>query len=449
MKIIILGAGKRGLRLARRLSEENKDVVIIDNDDNLVKTAMSNIDCIAYSGSGTSLENLSDAGMESADAFVALTGDDEVNIVSSAMVSHEFQVPMTIASIRNISYTGSSGSNSNLLGITHIVNTDYEVAADIYDEIERGVFSDVISFHDSKLVIYNMVIGANPEFCDISVMELRRRIGMECLAVAIYRDNATMIPSGSTIINKGDTVSIVLRPEDSSRALKITGKPKVKPKRIAIVGATHISRLLLKMFSEKERGRFAIVERDPQLCDEFAREFPEVLIINGNITDEYIFKDEDLGAYDLMITLTESDELNIIIASYCKRIGVGYSMAVVRSNNNYLRLARHMGIDSIVSAQEVTVDSITRFLHGANVNSVHSLFDAKIEVFEYVITAGSGAIGKKLKQFNMQSRGIVAGVTDSSQNTIIPNGEYEFKEGDILVLIMKQESSLAVMRMFD
>ena len=122
MKVVILGAGRRGIRLARHLVEENKDVIIIDEDTDDVNTAMSKVDCLAIKGSGTSLEDLSDAGVDDADAFVALTGSDETNLVSSGIASSEFKVPLTIASIRNLSYTGYSGIGNSLMGITHIVN---------------------------------------------------------------------------------------------------------------------------------------------------------------------------------------------------------------------------------------------------------------------------------------------------------------------------------------
>lgn len=446
---MILGAGKRGLRLAKRLSEEDRDVVMIDSKRALAQSAMSKIDCIAITGNGTNLEDLSDAGMDSADAFVALTGDDEVNMVSSALVSHAFKVPITIASIRNTSYTGSHGTASNLLGISHIVNSDFEVAQAIVDEIERGVFTDVISFHDSKLVIYNVVLGDNPEFCGITVKQLRRKINTDCLIVAINRKGEALIPSGDTMVLRGDTISIVVKPEEGAEALSFTGKPRIRPRRIAIIGGTQVARLALRKFSKNRKTEFTVVERDPEICESLAEEFPNALIINGNITDEGIFEDENLASNDMLIALTDSDELNVIIASYCKNVGIPCSMAVIKSNNSYLRLARHMGIDSMISAQDVTVDSITRFLHGANVASIHSLFDEKIEVIEYVIIPQSKAAGKRLKDFNMHGKGLVAGITKRSGETLIPNGACLIEEGDILVLIVKQVHAISIAGMFE
>ena len=153
MKVAILGAGRRGIRLARHLVEENKDVIIIDEDADDINDAMSKVDCLGFTGSGTNLEDLSDAGIDDADAFIALTGSDETNLVSSGIASSEFHIPLTIASIRNLSYTGYSGIGTSLMGITHIVNPTQEVAQYIYEDVERGIYSDIISFENSSLVL--------------------------------------------------------------------------------------------------------------------------------------------------------------------------------------------------------------------------------------------------------------------------------------------------------
>ncbi len=166
MKVVILGAGRRGIRLARHLVEENKDVIIIDEDLDDVNTAMSKVDCLAVKGSGTSLEDLSDAGLADADAFVALTGSDEINLVSSGIAASEFNVPLTIASIRNLSYTGYSGIGTSLMGITHIVNPTQEVAEYIYQDVERGIYSDIISFENSSLLLYNIYVGKDSPYTD-------------------------------------------------------------------------------------------------------------------------------------------------------------------------------------------------------------------------------------------------------------------------------------------
>lgn len=450
MKIIILGAGRRGLRLAKRLSEEKKDVVLIDTKKHLVANAMQKIDCIAYVGSGTSLENLSDAGVEDADAFVSLTGDDEINMVSCAMVHHEFKVPLTIASIRNTSYTGSSGIESNLLGISHIVNTDFEVASTIYEEIEEGVFTDVIGFQNSGLTIYNLLIKESSEFANISVQDFRKKINTDAVIVAINRNNEAFVPSGSTILLADDTISVVVEEDDKSKTLQLVGKPRVKPKRIVLVGATQVTKILLKKFSAQERSRIALIEKDPAICKDFAQDFPEVLTLNTSISEEGVFEEEQLDQYDLMICLTDSDELNIIIASYCKQMGIKYSMALIRSNNNYLRMSSHMNIDSVISAQEVTVDSITSFFHGKNVSSMHTMFEGKIEVFEYIIQPKAQVCGKKLKEINMQKKALIAGISKEGKGSAqIPDGNTMLEAGDVVILIVDRDSSETITRMFD
>ena len=131
MKVVILGAGRRGIRLAKHLVEENKDVIIIDEHAEDVSKAMSKVDCLAITGSGTNLEDMRKAGLNEAHAFIALTGSDETNLVSCGIAASEFRVPLTIASIRNLSYTGANGITNSLMGISHLVNPSQETAQHI------------------------------------------------------------------------------------------------------------------------------------------------------------------------------------------------------------------------------------------------------------------------------------------------------------------------------
>ena len=215
MKIVILGAGRRGVRLAKHLTEENKDVIIIDEDIEDVNNAMAKVDCLAVKGSGTSLEDLSDAGLADADAFVALTGSDETNLVSCGIAASEFKVPLTIASIRNLTYTGYNGVGNSLMGISHIVNPTQEVAQYIYQDVERGIYSDIISFENSSLLLYNVYVEKDSPYANQMVKELRKNINANFIIAALQRNGVALVPSGDTVVRTGDTLSLVAQEESA------------------------------------------------------------------------------------------------------------------------------------------------------------------------------------------------------------------------------------------
>ena len=441
MKVVILGAGRRGIRLARHLVEENKDVIIIDEDIEDVNTAMSQVDCLAFRGSGTSLEDLSDAGVDDADAFVALTGSDETNLVSSGIAASEFKVPLTIASIRNLSYTGYSGIGNSLMGISHIVNPTQEVAQYIYQDVERGIYSDIISFENSSLLLYNVFVENGSPYNNKMVKQVRMELNANFIIAALNRNGEAIVPSGDTVIRPGDTLSLVAHENSVDKILSSVGRRKQKPKRIAIVGATQVADFLLKAIPKYQHRDIALIDMDKEVCEKMATMYPDVLVLNADITNESVFEEENLGAFDLMICLTYNDELNIITASYAKHFGIKNSMALVNQNPNYVRMASHLGIDSIISTQDVTVDSLMRYMHGQNVASIHSMFDGQIEAFEFTITKGNPVIGTALKDIDMRGKGIIAGVTKKDGTTMIPGGLYVIESGDALITIVERKSA--------
>lgn len=449
MKVVILGAGRRGIRLARHLVEENKDVIIIDEDAEDVELAMSNVDCLAKVGSGTSLEDLSDAGLDDADAFIALTGSDEINLVSSGLAASEFKVPLTIASIRNLSYTGYSGEANSIMGISHIVNPSQEAAEHIYQDIERGIYSDIISFDNSSLVLYNVYVEKDSQYANRVIKQMRKELNANFIIAALNRNGEAIVPSGETIVRTGDTLSLVAQENSVETILKSVGRKRSKPKKIVIVGASQVADFLIRYFPVAQRDNIALIDMDKEVCETMAAKYPEILVLNADITTEGIFQEEGLASYDLLLATTNNDELNIITASYAKHFGISNSMALVNRNPNYVRMASHLDIDSIISTQDATVDSLMRFLHGTNIASIHSLFDGQIEAFEFEVPKGSLIAGKALKEIDMRGKGIIAGVTKPDGHTIIPGGMYTIQSGDNLILIIERKYSEFIQKLLD
>jgi trk system potassium uptake protein TrkA len=449
MKVVILGAGRRGFRLARHLIEEQRDVVIIDSDLERTNAAVARLDCMAVTGSGTNLEILREAGCDTADAFIAVTDSDEINLVSCGIVSSEFHVKNTVAAIRNLSYTGTNGLSNSLLGINYIVNPEAEAAQSIYNIVERGIYSDVITFQNTGLILYNIFVTKNSKFANMNVMSVRNAIKANFVIAAINRADGAIVPSGHTMIQPGDTLSLVADDTDVAKVLQAIGKRRSKPKKIVLVGGSKITHFLLGFFSSGAREDIVLVDQKPEVCTQFATMYPEILVIKADITDESILEEEHLIDYDLLISLTDNDELNIITASYAKRSGIARSMALIKYNNNYIRLASHLDIDSVISTTEATVDSLLRYLRGKNVSSIHSLFDGRLEVYEFKILETSRICGKKLSEVNMRNRAIIAGITDTSGKNIIPSGNYRLNTGDIVLVTVNRESIDFVQTMFN
>lgn len=444
MKIVILGAGRRGMRLAKHLTEEKKDVVLIDENPEYVAKAMSSVDCISFTASGTDADALKQCQIEDADAFIALTGSDETNIVSCSLVSSLFSIPMTIAAVKNLSYTNAD----SISGVTHVINPSQEAASHIWQDIEKGIYSDNINFEDSAFVLYNVYVEKNSKYAGKLVKNIRRSVPGQYIIAALVRNGQAIVPDGETIVKPGDTLSLAVNDESVESILSSVGRRRLKPKKIAIVGSTSITDFLLRKFSSKELKRITVIAKDKDRCELIAEQFPDTLVINASITEEGVFQQENLDKYDLLISATNNDELNIIASSYAKNFGVPSSMAVVNKNPDFIRMANHMDIDSILSTQDVTVDSIMRYLHGANISSIHTLFDGKLEAIEFKLNEGHKLAGKSLGEINMRGKGIIAGVVREN-NTIIPNGSFVLSDNDSLILVIQRSNLAFFQKLFD
>ncbi len=420
---------------------DGKDVVIIDNSYERIEQAVSKLDCLGVLGNGTDIAKLTEAGVEQAEAFIAVTNSDEINLVSCGLVSSSFPETKTVAAIRSLVYTGENGLNEKLLGIDHIVNPNAETARSIYNIIEQGVNGNILAFSNSNLLLYNYYIEWDSTFNGTTISAMKSQLGTDYVIASISRRGSVVVPSGETTIKAGDTLTIIADSEEVTDILKSVGKLQKRPNNMVLVGASKLTRALLNRMSPAMRSKVTVVDQDPEVCKEFSERFREILVIKADITDEDIMAEEQLGIYDLLVSLTDNDELNIITASYAKRIGVKRSMALIKQNNNYSRMAPNLGIDVVISTTDTTVESLIRYLRGTNVSSVRSLFNGQLEVYEFVIHPGIAVFNKQLKEINMKKKAIVAGITNPEGVSIIPTGNTVLKEGDtVLVAVLRQAS---------
>lgn len=441
MNVIILGAGRRGVRIARHLIQEKNSVTIIDSSRDKCTTLTQRLDCMALCGSATDLEMLESAGLKNTDVVIAVTNSDEVNLVACGIVESQYPKIKTIAAIRNIGYF-KNDEDKTILGIDSIVNPETEAAKRICDIIQSGIFTDVISFDDADFILFNTTINKDGWLEGKSLIQMKKELPLEYIVVGIRRGNKTFLPSGDTTLSLGDELAIMAVDDEKDtiyKKLKDDKNNNLKLRRIVVVGATRVTRAVLKHLGENRRRRITLIEKDISSCNAFAEEFPSLLILNGSITDEDVWDDENLSSSDLFISLTENDELNIITASYAKRIGAKKTIALLKTNPNYLKFAHSLDIDVPLSLTDTTVDAIMKHLRGESVKNLHSIFDGDVEVYEYVLSDKFSALNKRLMDISLEGKCIIAGVKRGSGESFVPNGSYIFREGDTVLVASKRD----------
>lgn len=448
MKVIIVGAGRRGSRIAYKLENEGAEITFIDRDKARLDNVLQRFDCMGFLGNGTDIDVLTEAKCSEADAFIAVTGNDEINIVSCGIVSSKFSSIKTIAAIKNFGWSGQHGLMGSLLGISEIVNPNVVTANSIYNIVNNGIYNNVITFNDTSFILYNYPVGRFNNFVHKTIKDIRQDSKYNYIVAGIKNKKGTIVPNGSTVINDGDVLSIVGKPKELATLMTNVSTKQKDKLRIVLVGGSMITRFFLKMCSPAQRRNITLIELKSEICNEFSSEFPQLLVLNADITDDTILKDSNLINQDLLISLTEVDELNLITATYAKKVGITRTIALIRQNINYLSMAGYLGIDSIISTTESTVETVLSKLRGPNVSSIHSIFGGTIEVYEYKVESDTPVCNKRLSDINMKQKGIIAAISSSDSKQIIPNGNYVLKDGDSVLVSVAADGVKAIQKLF-
>ena len=452
MSVVILGAGRRGARLARHLIEEKKSVIMIDWDNERCSQIMAKLDLMAICGSATDISVLEEAGAKEAEAIIAVTDSDEVNLVACGIAASNFPQTKTIAAIRGISYLGKEAEHTGgrILGINHIVNPEEEAAKRIAGIIKSGLFYDVIRFDDADFILFIATVKDKSLFKGKSLIEIKKALGGQYVVIGVRRGKEVFSPSGSTVLEEGDELAVMAVDDDSESIFSsFRGEnSSIRLKKAFIVGGTRIARYLLRMMGRKTQERMVLIEKDSEVCSSFAEEFPYLLVLNDSITDEEVWEDERLHNADLMISITENDELNIITASYAKKVGTKKSIALLKTNPNYMQFATTLDIDVPISTTSSTVDTIMKHLRGEGVKTLHSTFDGELEVYEYVLSPSFCLNGKKLMDTDFRGKCILAGVKRNKGESFVPDGNYVFKPNDTVLVSCVHENYDFVLEMF-
>ncbi len=425
MNIVILGAGIVGSQIAAQLVSEKHDVVIIERDPERAKYVSSHVDCMVINEEGNNIDTLKKAGIEYADFFLSVVDSDEINMIACALVESEFNVPIKIARVRNLGYSKTGIFEKSFFGINYIVNSEVETARLIANTVALGATSDVMLFENTDVQIQSYIIDEKSYFKNKEIINLKSSIKIKdkFLIAAILRNNEIIIPSGNTRLKVDDTIYLLAARNTLTKLFIETGKKSEKFDRILIVGGGRVGSLVASYLIRTGR-KITILDTNYDTCKTLSETFPEALILNADISDEEIFEDEQLYNYDLIITTTNQQELNILAAVYAKNQGVRRAAALVNLPN-YLPISSKLGIDITVSPKKSTVDAILKFIRRGHIKSVHSLFENKAEVIEFIIPETSSIAGKALKDVNLPS--------DSLILTVIKNGINEIADGNTII----------------
>ena len=422
MNFIIVGAGEVGYHLASRLSQEKMDVVVIEKDKEKVKRVIDTLDVQTIHGSGSSVEILKQAGVEDADMLIAVTNSDEVNMISCLVASAQSKVPMKIARIRNPEYAQDVG----ILGEKHLnidlaINPELEMVRTISRLVEIPDATDVVEFAEGRVRITGIKVDPHSYVIGKKLQNLdKENEKHDIIIAAIFRDDKVIIPRGDDIIQENDLVYAVT---EANKILTITNYFKEKERRaqrVMILGGGEIAIELAQRF-EKRNIKTKIIEHNEQRCLEIAEKLEKTIVLRGDGTDRELLEEENIKDVDVFITISESEQTNILVSLLAKRLGAKKVISLI-NNLSYTSLVSNIGVDVVISPHLSAISRILQFIRKGKVLSVASFHKENAEAIEIVALETSDLVNKPLRDIKFP-RGAIIGAVARGKEIIIPTGD--------------------------
>lgn len=437
MHVIIIGAGEVGYQVAKFLTIEGIDVVVIDKDKDKLGRISSDIDVAVIEAEGGCPSALKEAGADEADMFLAVTNSDETNMIACLLVKAMFNVHRKIARIRNPDYF----FNKNLLSrenldIDPAINPELEVAKAITRLLEIPFATDVEDFENGIIKVLGFKVHSKSHLIDKSLKDLQASIKKEFIIGIIERDDKVIVPAGNDIIKEGDIIYLPTKKVDigdMAAVLEVSIKPS---KKIMVLGGGKIGYYIASTIEHKTDIK--IIEKDAERCKYLSKYLGRTLILHGDGTDQKLLLEENIGNMDVFIAVSDNEELNIMASLLAKKLGAKKTITIV-NRTDYIPLAYGLGLQAVLSPRLITASTILRYVRKGDILSLTAIAEDKAEILEARIGKTSSLIGKTLKNAKLPKASIVGAII-RDEKIIIPSGSETIMEGDKVIIFTLRES---------
>jgi len=431
MKIIIAGAGEVGTHLAKMLSKEKHNITVIDSNSKKLKLLENHTDVLGVADNAVSPSVLKDSGVGEADLFIAVTQSEETNITSS-LLAKKIGAKQTVARIDNKEYLEKINNDIfKELGVDSLIYPQKLASEEIIELLKQTGISEKIDFYKDQLSLYVIKLEENAPILNKSLADVSKMsVDLNYRAVAIYRDNKTIIPKGEDIFKLNDLVYTISTKTGVKNLLEITGRKNVHIKNIMILGGSRIGKRLAKVLQKNFTVK--LIERDFDKCEKLADELDNTLILNGDGSDTELLLEEGVRKMDAFIAVTENSETNILSCLLAKRFGVKKTIAEIE-NIDFIDLAEDIGIDTIVNKKLIAASHIYTYTLSAEVTSFKMLTGTDAEVLELIAHTESKIVGKPLAEIKFPKNAIIGGIIRDN-NSVIAKGDTIINPNDKVVV---------------
>lgn len=434
MKIIVVGGGKVGTALCRSLVEEKHDVVLIEEKETVLKKVTKRHDIMGIVGNGANFKILEQAGITKCDIFIAITAQDEVNMIS-AVLAKKMGAKETIVRVRNPEYSNAYFKENDFLGFSLVVNPELLTARYIANSVDFPNALSVEHFVNGRVMLMEFMITDDSKLCQLSLSQFRKKFG-NIVICAIERRGTLIIPDGETSLKVGDKIFVT-----GNRVEMILFHNFVKTKiinNLMIIGAGRIAYYLLNILKNTNIN-LKVIENNPNRARFFSQEFPNVHIVQGDGTAKSVLLEESVEYFDAVATLTGVDEENIITSMFLETIGIQKNITKV-NRTSLLEIIDPSQFSSIVTPKSIAVDAVMHFIRGrvnaqdANLDALHHIANGRMEALQFEIGENNKMADKKLSSLTFRNNLLIVAIIRKGQ-TIYPSGEDILQVGDKIVVV--------------
>ena len=437
MKIIIAGDGKVGSTLTRQLVTEGHDITLIDARAEVLEVSEERYDVMAVQGNCASMDTLSRAGVEEADALLVMTGADEVNLLCCA-IAHAMNPKIhTIARIRNPEYKDQIYQMRNLFGLSMVINPERQAAIEMERLIKYPGFLKRDTFAKGKVEIVELRIKEDSKLRDVSLYGLGSVVKCKILVCAVLRNGKAIIPDGNFVLQAGDRIFVTASTRELTIFLKNMGIITHKAKRVILCGGGRLSYYLAQLLV-RDGIMVEIIEQDYERCLSLANQLPEVTVVHGDASSEFLLDREGIAECDALVTLTGVDEMNIITSLFGNSRKVPQIITKLGrlSNNSILDT---LSVGSTISPKELCCNDIVRYIRAIRnqtgaAQAVNAIADGQAEAIEFIVDEHTKHCEEPLKKVKLKKNIRIAGI-NKLNSFEIANGDSFYSKGDRVIIV--------------
>jgi trk system potassium uptake protein TrkA len=447
MRVIIVGAGEVGYHLAERLSQENQDVVVIETDAERAGRASDLLDVMTVVGNGASIPVLEEAGIRGARILLAVTSQDEVNLIS-CLAATRLGVNYTIARISNPDYYArGSVLSRERLGIDLMINPEREAAREAFQLLQSAAATDVANFADGRVQLVGLVVREGAPVSGKTLAELGAEYrSYHYVTVAIVRNGETIIPDGRSTIEAGDQIYMLSPISEVTSIPPLAGYEPFQLRRVMIAGGSAEGQFLAEIL-EENGIECTVLDHDRRRCLELAEALPKSLVLHADATDLELLEMEGVSGIDGFVASTGHDETNLLSSLLAKTVGARKVVSLIEKFD-YLPLVPRVGLDAAVSPRMSAVNAILRYVRRGRVMTVATLKGIEAEAIEFRVADDSPIANRMISDLQLP-RGAVIGTLIRGDAIIIPRGINYILPGDEVIVFALPKALPAVEKFFD